>query len=44
MVEDLILRMEWAKEIKLESVKTSRVGKGRLWEAWKALKQFQPVR
>ena len=43
MVVDLIFRMEWANEMKLDSVKTSSEGNGRLWEAWNVLKQFHPV-
>ena len=43
MVGDLVFRMEWANEMKLDSVKTSSEGNRRLWEAWKVVKQFHPV-
>ena len=43
MVVDLIFRMEWANEMKLDHVKTSSEGNRRLWEAWKVLKQFHLV-
>ena len=33
MVIDLIFRMEWANRLKLDGVKTSSEGNGRLWGA-----------
>ena len=44
MVVDLIFRMEWVNEMKLDRVKTSSEGNERLREAWKVLKQFHPVK
>lgn len=43
-MEDLILRMEWANVMNLERLRTMSDGNRRLYEAWKALKQFNQFR